>query len=523
VYQHHLLLAHECAGDAAQGERLYADAAQHYRDALQMQTIIPQDDMRISEKLAYALSLGSDPDAANPWFDRVLAVYLADPARTAKAVEILLQRARQLWIDARTESALPLLQQAVELAERDGDARLRKMANSRMANYLIGLSRFNEARSFLHVVGDVDENDNAATRSTYYTQLALLAAELGDAGEAYVYFEQAVNAAKKDVDFVNIVNVWGAYGSCAGSLGDTELSKTCMERALLVSRQYHITWSIPVCCLGYSGLLFNIGQYGRAYEYLLDALSYDAHTPLMDLAFATAGIPIALHMKDETTLAKCVRPATVDFAFRSGQPLKITNVAAAFAQWHVAHGREREAALLLHHAVDQLYYWHGSWDFPNAVAQYGLPADISRVRKLVEERTRIPHAKVFQAFLELFDAFVARRQGDDAKMRTDATNAAKQFMALGWHAYVDLARTLLPVEVKMKRTSVIGDKPFTDMQTGLTMREQQIAELVLRGLTNRAIAVELSITENTVEKHMTSIMNRLGIRSRYQLANAVEG
>jgi DNA-binding CsgD family transcriptional regulator/tetratricopeptide (TPR) repeat protein len=517
------LLAHECAGDAAQYERLYADAAQHYLDALRMQTVIPQDDVRISEKLAYALSLGGDPDAANPWFDRALKAYLADPVQTAKAVEILLQRARQLWIDARTESALPLLKQAIELAERDGDVRLRKMTNSRMANYLIGLGRFNEARSFLHAVGDVDENDDAATRSTYYRQRALLAAELGDADIAYAYFERAASSAKEDVDVVNIVDVWGVYGSCADALGNTELSKTCAERSLLVSRQYHIIWSIPLRCLGYSGLLFNIGQYGRAYEYLLDALSYDAHTPLMDLAFANAGISIALHMKDETTLAKCVRPAAVDFAFRSGQPIAIANVSAAFAQWHVAHGREREAALLLHRAVDRLDYWNGSWDFPNAVARYGLPADISRVRNLVEERTRIPNAKVFRAILALFDAFVAWRQGDDAKMHTDAEDAAARFMALGWHAYVDLARTLLPVEIKMKRISVIGDKPFTDVQTALTMREQQIAELVLRGLTNRSIAVELSITENTVEKHMTSIMNRLGIRSRHQLADAVEG
>jgi DNA-binding NarL/FixJ family response regulator len=64
--------------------------------------------------------------------------------------------------------------------------------------------------------------------------------------------------------------------------------------------------------------------------------------------------------------------------------------------------------------------------------------------------------------------------------------------------------------------------PLRDMHSILTHREREIAGFVLRGLTNRAIAAELSITENTVEKHMTSIMNRLGIRSRHQLAGAVE-
>jgi DNA-binding NarL/FixJ family response regulator len=53
------------------------------------------------------------------------------------------------------------------------------------------------------------------------------------------------------------------------------------------------------------------------------------------------------------------------------------------------------------------------------------------------------------------------------------------------------------------------------------MREQEVAELVLKGLTNRAIADALRISENTVETHMASIMTRLGIRSRHQLAEAL--
>ena len=55
--------------------------------------------------------------------------------------------------------------------------------------------------------------------------------------------------------------------------------------------------------------------------------------------------------------------------------------------------------------------------------------------------------------------------------------------------------------------------------SSLTKREEEVAELVLKGLTNRAIARELWISEHTVESHMTSIMNRLGIRSRHQLVD----
>src|SRR5258708_24588083 len=138
---HQVLVAHERAGDVAQEHHLYEDAVQHYQDALELQEATWIDRARISEKLAYALSLGRDPQAAAVLFDRMLARYRNAPTDVAKTVEILLQRARQLWIDTRINDAIPLLAQAVEMAEANGDAHLRTIANSRMADYLIGLSR----------------------------------------------------------------------------------------------------------------------------------------------------------------------------------------------------------------------------------------------------------------------------------------------------------------------------------------------------------------------------------------------
>ncbi len=52
----------------------------------------------------------------------------------------------------------------------------------------------------------------------------------------------------------------------------------------------------------------------------------------------------------------------------------------------------------------------------------------------------------------------------------------------------------------------------------LTARQQQVAELVSHGLTNRQIAAELTITERSAESHVERIRDRLGFRSRSQLA-----
>jgi ATP/maltotriose-dependent transcriptional regulator MalT len=55
----------------------------------------------------------------------------------------------------------------------------------------------------------------------------------------------------------------------------------------------------------------------------------------------------------------------------------------------------------------------------------------------------------------------------------------------------------------------------------LSAREQEVALLVARGLTNRQIAAELSISEHTAATHVRRIFKKLGLRSRAELATWV--
>jgi DNA-binding NarL/FixJ family response regulator len=53
---------------------------------------------------------------------------------------------------------------------------------------------------------------------------------------------------------------------------------------------------------------------------------------------------------------------------------------------------------------------------------------------------------------------------------------------------------------------------------GLTERERQVAALLRRGLSNRAAADELVVSERTFERHVANIMAKLGVSSRSQIA-----
>lgn len=56
--------------------------------------------------------------------------------------------------------------------------------------------------------------------------------------------------------------------------------------------------------------------------------------------------------------------------------------------------------------------------------------------------------------------------------------------------------------------------------TVLTPRELQIVELVATGLSNKAIATKLGLSESTVRVHVASAGRRLGVHSRFELATS---
>jgi DNA-binding CsgD family transcriptional regulator len=49
---------------------------------------------------------------------------------------------------------------------------------------------------------------------------------------------------------------------------------------------------------------------------------------------------------------------------------------------------------------------------------------------------------------------------------------------------------------------------------GLSPREEEVVKLVVRGLSNRQISKELFISENTVQRHLSNIFEKVGVRGR---------
>jgi DNA-binding NarL/FixJ family response regulator len=56
----------------------------------------------------------------------------------------------------------------------------------------------------------------------------------------------------------------------------------------------------------------------------------------------------------------------------------------------------------------------------------------------------------------------------------------------------------------------------------LSQRERQVLNLVIEGLTNKEIAIKLTLCTNTVKSHVHTILSKTGISSRLKLAAFVQ-
>ncbi len=73
-----------------------------------------------------------------------------------------------------------------------------------------------------------------------------------------------------------------------------------------------------------------------------------------------------------------------------------------------------------------------------------------------------------------------------------------------------------PLDPKAARVLIEGRRKRVELR--LTNREEEVLQMVGAGLTNKAIARQLGITERTVKAHLTKIFQRLGVTDRTQAA-----
>lgn len=521
------LIARESAGDLAARGSIYSEALSHYDEALRSPVLRADDEWRLADKYARVLFCTHEPERAGVWLERALRSCrtVGDAENAAAVGATLLRVVRQSWLNALTVEALPFVEEAIALG---ASAKLRPLfarANLQMAHYLILLGRYDEAEPFYERGQPPRSSDDVEWRSVNYDQRAILYAARGERELAYRDFERAADSARRLAEGYWVTSVWDDYSIWALALGDIATAQFCRERALFVARERHVVWRIPYLSLRYADLLLELEQYDHARELVVNSLTYDCKAPCVRILVASVGTRLATVLGDEGLLRRCSDPQALESAFRSGEPARIGRLASALVRGYVARGETAEASALLRRALPTIRSADHVWDLMIDAATLGDDGEQRTARGILAARADLPSGDVAAAYLDLFDAARALRNRNRVEQRAAARRAAQRFARIGRVAQermaLGYAHDTLPKE---SPTAARPSRAFRTMLGGLstlTVREAEVAERALKGLTNREIAKDLSISEHTVESHMASIMNRLGIRSRHQLSNMV--
>jgi DNA-binding CsgD family transcriptional regulator len=108
-----------------------------------------------------------------------------------------------------------------------------------------------------------------------------------------------------------------------------------------------------------------------------------------------------------------------------------------------------------------------------------------------------------------------RRENRRVDARVQLRAAHDQFASIGMEAFAERARGELLATGERVRQRTVATRDV------LTAQERQIAELARDGMSNPEIAGRLFLSRRTVEWHLRNVFNKLGIRSRQDLVQAL--
>jgi len=346
-----------------------------------------------------------------------------------------------------------------------------------------------------------------------YAAAAAACAWAGDEPATLNLWYAAGQAAERDCVPAVAIAVRERVTCHALLLGNLEAARAACAEALEAARAHvHHRWRLRYAAM-VAALAFAAGDHDAARRTLERSGAVSA-APSLRAFFAPIGIELALATADEAAIERwggneILAVAESEFERRSAAAAAAACVRARSA----APVGSREGAAL-RRALLRIGDAGEAGDLLSLAARFGDVEDAS----FAVERLRAAYAPsrpYLKAHALLARAHWSSRFGKRADAVDSAGDAARAFDAVGLRRWTDEAMGLL-VHDDATETATQRRRPTAYSLTG---REQQVAHLIRRGASNREVARTLQISEHTVERHVSSILSRLGLRSRWQIVD----
>lgn len=305
-----------------------------------------------------------------------------------------------------------------------------------------------------------------AAAASALISLAHLALRDGSPAEADLCIERARRWIEQTHDPLTKGAHLAVQALLARRKGEPDNAVEHLEQCIALGEKLGDRWSVARCLYLLGRLAAERGDHHEARSLMGEALSVFtelAASPAAARCARSLGrlqLAAGRVLEARTSLSTCLR-----VSFASGQRLAVARALEALGELALVEEESERAAALVGVAADL----RGSLDRPSA--------ETVRLRSAVERRVGPTRAG------EAWDA---------------------------WRS--------LPLEQVRDRALAFPrpKKPVMDLRP-LTPREREIAELAEKGLSNREIAEQLTISQATAARHIANIFRKLSISSREQL------
>lgn len=363
--------------------------------------------------------------------------------------------------------------------------------------------------------------------------------------EGFAAFDLALRTARRHGEPALCARIMINYGTAAVQDGDVALAIALLDEALSASRKIERTTARstlekvrslastkPVALVSLAEALYASGQFARA-----AAVLHEFHTMRSGdseglIVAAAVGVPLGMLLPDRALLELSRDPNLIELAFARHEQWLCGPLAEAFCTYYESLGRRSEHEALLARALDKLTSLDNSLALGLRIARLGNAANLPRISALMS-RQCAGNSPLLAAYRDLFDSFVATRRQTSARAKELARRAERGFAhcdrpvarALALHAAGDSSTAVATLRACGAAEPALlrwhGETVQRRLAAQLTPRESEVARLAARGLTNRTIAETLHLSERTVQHHCEAIFGKLGIRSRWQLSEAL--
>ncbi len=496
----------EHAGDEASALHAYSDAVHCYDRALQTAS-----DRAVRLRL---LGKAAESCARDGKAQRAANLYAkaADESQalgdTSGWIERQAAAAVQLRHAGHNERAQAILSRALGEA-RDANPRLRAELSLHLAFCHVDHAEIAHAQRLIATSAD------AAPPTFYWRACCYAAAVAGNLEAMRTASAQEIDASRA-LGEIAVLQARFNFAFHLGALGIDDEALAAFDALLPKLRALHLS-SLEMLSLANAALIdTRRGDLAGASERIREALLIPEPSTTGPIALAAAALTLANYTADEALVRSAVSEQVVAAAFASNIDSTLGRIAGPYARWLHSNRREDEARVILVRAVRRLHGLFGTTETLIAAAELGDDETADRALELAARR---PEAQV----LPIYAATLAHLRVLRALRRVDGEGTGYAFEAE--RAYAELQWPIHAARCAEFRGKSIASTTYRRphargelrRKAVLSPREREIALLVEEGLSNKLLASRLELSLRSIEKRLTSIYSKLGLRNRAQL------